>query len=103
MPIFISRENLDKLCLVGDSGDTVSLTTANTEYSYTIPNNTKRLVFGLRSGLYDIRYGWATGETNLTLRAGSYRIVEDVYLVSQTLFVICPDAGSQTLEIETWS
>ena len=98
-PIFISRENLDRLGL-DPTQTTLALTTAGTEYSFTVPDNTKRLIIGLRSGAYNFTYGWVTTTRNFTVPAGVYRDISDVYLVGKTLFVSCADASAQTLEIE---
>ena len=77
---------------------TVSLTNANTEYSYTVPDKTVRLVFRLRNA-FDISYGWATGERVFTLPAGSFRDISDVILTTKVLYFSCAEAG-QTVEVE---
>ncbi len=99
--VFISRENMEKLG-IAPATTTLALTLSATEYAYTIPEGTKRLIFGLRSGSYAFTYGWATGVRNITVPAGSYRIVENVYLAGKILYVSCADAAGQTLEIEYW-
>ena len=101
MAIFISRENIDRLGITG-AQTTLTLTVAGTEYSYIVPEGCKRLIIGLRSGGYNFQYGWATGATQFTVPAGSYRDISDVYLSGHTLFVKCADASAQTLEIEYW-
>ena len=97
--VFISREQLAKLG-IDPAQATLTLTTAGTEYSYTVPTRVKRIIIGLRSGSYAFTYGWATGDRQFTVPAGTYRDISDVYLVGKTLFVSCADAGAQTLEIE---
>lgn len=99
--IYISRNNLEKLG-TAPTQTTLTLTLANTEYSYTVPEGVKRLIIGLRSGSYSFRYGWVTTVTNFTVPAGSYRDISEVYLAGKTLFVICPDSAGETLEIEYW-
>lgn len=101
-PIFISREALARVGIDG-ANTTQTLTNANTEYSYTVPDNVKRLIFGMRSGSYSFRYGWSAGQTNFTVPAGAFRDLSDVYLVSQTLYLICPDAAGETIELEYWT
>ena len=100
--IFISRENLARLGIDGSQA-TQTLTLANTEYSVSIASGVKRLIFGMRSGDYSFRYGFSAGATNFTVPAGSYRDISDVYLVSQTLYLICPDIAGKIIEIETWT
>lgn len=99
MGIFISRENLDRLG-VAPAQDTKILTLQSTEYSWTVPDGCKRVVFGLRSGSYSLKYGWATAELNFTVPAGAFRDVSDIYLVSQTLWFKCDDAAGEVVEIE---
>jgi len=101
MGIFISRENFDRLG-VAPAQTTLSLPTAGVEASYTIPDKCKRLIFGLRSGSYSFKYGFATGAEEFTVPAGAFRDISDVYLVSQVLWVKCDEASGQTLEIEYW-
>ena len=81
---------------------TLSLTTADTEYSFTIVDNTKRLIFKLRTQDGEVRYGWVTGSRNVTIPAGFVRDISDVHLVGRTLFVSCNLAGT-TLEIEYYT
>lgn len=100
-PVFISRENLAKLG-INPSQDTLTLTLANTEYSIAVPNKSNRVIFGLRSGSYSIKYGWATGALNFTVPAGVFRDISDVYLVSQTLFFKCVDSAGEIVELEFW-
>lgn len=97
--VFISRENIAKLGL-DPAQEPLTLTDANTEYSFEIPDGTKRLIIGIRSGGYSFRYGWATGNMNFTVPAGAFRDISDVHLVGKTLYAICPDAAGQILEIE---
>lgn len=99
--IFISRENIEKLGTIPTQA-TLTLTTAGTQYSYTIPDGTKRLIFGLRSGSFTFTYGFVDGTRNFTVPAGVFRDISDVHLNGRTLYVSCADSGGQTLEIESW-
>ena len=100
--IFISREVLARVGIDGTQ-DTKTLTLANTEYSWTVPDNVKRLIFGMRSGNTSFRYGWSTGATNFTVPTGAFRDCSDVYLVGKTLFLICPDNAAEVIELEYWT
>ena len=80
---------------------TLSLTTADTEYSYTVPDGTKRLIFKLRTLDGDVTYGWATGARNMTISAGFVRDISDINFVARTLFVSC-NLADKILEIETY-
>ncbi len=99
MPDLLSRETLQRLG-VTPASTTLTLTLSATEYTYTIPDGTKRLIFKLRSGSYDFQYGWATGQLNITVPASVVRDMSDINLDSKTLFVKCNDAAGQVLEIE---
>ena len=103
--VFISREQFAKLG-VTPAQTTKTLTLANTEYSVALPTGTKRVIFGLRSGSYSFRYGWATGETNFTVPAGAFRDVSDIHLddtTTTTIYFICPDVAGEVMEIEYWN
>ena len=98
---YISRENMQRLGVIPNT-DTLSLTLADTEYSYTVVDGTKRLIFKLRTQDGDVTYGWATGARNVTIPAGFVRDISDVHLVGRTLYVSCNFAG-KTLEIEYYT
>ena len=99
MGIFLSRENLDKLGII-PAQDIKTLTNSATEYTFAIPDGTKRLIFGMRSGNYNFQYGWATGALNFTVPAGSYRDMDQIHLISQTLYLKCNDSAGEIIEIE---
>ena len=80
--------------------DTVSLTTINTEYTYSVPSGTKILVIKLSTIDFAVKYGWATGATNITLAAGERRTIDNIHLVDQTLYLKCTEASGVTIEIE---
>lgn len=101
--IFISRENLDKLG-VDPVQNTVTLTSIDTEFSFTVPDNTVRLIFGMRSGSFNFQYGWATGALEFTVPAGAFRDISDVYLVGETIFFTVGAGGiNSVIEIESWT
>ena len=100
--VFISREVRDRTSVDPDQ-DTLTLTNSSTEYTFTVPEKCKKIIFGMRSADADFLYGWATGELNITVRAGSYRIVEGVYLTGETLYFRCNDAAGKIIEIESWT
>lgn len=88
----ISRENDQRLGRSGAS-DTVTLTDANTEYTWDAPSGTKKIILKLRTFDADFSWGFATGELNLTVIAGTTGIIDGVYLVDQTLYFSCTTAG----------
>ena len=98
MDEYLSRENEQRLGVI-PATDTLSLTLANTEYSWAVPSRVKRLIFKLRTQDGEISYGWVAGTRNITLPAGYVRDFSDVHLVGRTLYVSCDLAG-KTLEIE---
>lgn len=83
------------------SQDKLTLTSANTEYSYQIPPQTKSFGFKIRSGSYDLKYYFVTGapsSTFSTLGAGSTQLLKG-RLEAQTIFFQCENAG-EIVEIE---
>lgn len=99
---FISRENEDKLG-VALNQDTVTLTNISTEYSWTVPNHTKRIVFKLRTLDVAFLYGWASGDLNITVPPGFVRDIADIHLVGRTLYFQCNDAAGKVVEIEYYT
>src|SRR3990167_975446 len=101
--IFISREALAKLG-IDPAQDTLTLTALSTEYSFSVPTGTKRIIFGMRSGSFGFQYGWATGQLRFSVPAGVFRDVSDVYLVGETIYFQTADAGAagSIIEIEYW-
>jgi len=82
---FISRENLDRLG-IAPTTTTLTLTLSGTEYTYTVPDHTKRLVIKMRTLDNDFKYGWETGQLNMTVPAGFVRDFSDVHFVGKTLY-----------------
>jgi len=83
----------------------VTLTLANTQYTYVLPANTKALSFRIRSGSYDLRYGYSAlaGGNYRTLAAGASYNRENLDLTGATLYLNCPDAAGEIVEIEIWT
>ncbi|HDZ13689.1 hypothetical protein LCGC14_1241020 [marine sediment metagenome] len=84
----------------------VSMPTAKTEASYTLPDGTKKAVLKLRNSAIKFRFAYATGATDrdgthITIPAGASKEVVDIKGTAITLFFQA-DAGNQTMEIETW-
>jgi hypothetical protein len=80
---------------------TVTMTSANTEYSYDIPAGTRKVRIKLRALNALLRfYGFSTGGSFTTIPYGESLDV-DVKAGGATLYVQSPSA-SQTLEVLTW-
>ncbi len=81
-----------------------AMATANTEYSYAIPANAKRIEFKLRSLNALLKYSFtegASGTTYITIPYGESEIIEDAKLGGKTLYVQS-DKASQVLETKIW-
>ena len=81
-----------------------ALTTANTEYSYTIPANVKRIRFKLRAINALLKFCFTesgSGTTYITVPYGETREINDARLGGKVLYVQSPTA-SQVLETEVW-
>lgn len=82
----------------------VTLTSAATEYSYAIPANTKKILAKAR-GSNALRFAFVSGETTtnyVSIAAGGQFSLDSVYLRGQTLYVQCPGAAGEVLEILTF-
>ena len=81
--------------------DTVTMTLADTEYSYAIPIGARQVLIKLRSGTAKLKYYLVAGNTGKAsnLSAGQSRNFTDVIFGEFTLYVQSPSA-SQVLEIE---
>ena len=84
----------------------LSMTSADTEYSYSIPAGTKRLRFQNRELNNPIRFAFTEGETAdgqeyFTLQYGEIFDVT-AKMGGATLYVRSKANASETLEIETW-
>lgn len=83
----------------------VTMTNANTEYSYALPANTKKFQFKERAGASSVKYSFTSGESGtvyVTLPVGSTKYFEGSWLRGLTVYFQCPDAG-KVLEIEVWT
>lgn len=84
-----------------------TLTNANTEYTLTVPANTRRLSFKCRTS-YVMRFAWVTGKVASavdpyqTLPAGAEYSTGDVLLGASTLYLASAQAGV-VVEAEMWS
>ena len=81
-----------------------AMTTKDTEYSYTIPANVKRIRFKLRAINALLKFCFTengSGITYITLPYGETHEINDARLGGKTLYVQSPTA-SQVLEVETW-
>ena len=79
----------------------VTMTSANTEYSYTIPNQTTKLFFKLRGTAATAKLTWTesgSGTTYLTIPAGGTFVLDNVFFVGKTLYFQSATA-SQVAEI----
>lgn len=82
---------------------TVSMTSANTEYSYTFPAGTKRFMIGLR-GYANMKIAFTEGEsgsTYRTIKTGSVYYEDSAKVGGSTIYFQSPNA-SQTAEIQIW-
>lgn len=84
-----------------------TLTLANTEYSYVIPNNTKKYTIQVRANV-DIRYAFETGKVAtptapyMTLKGGQNYWEDSLNLSSKTIYLASATAGT-VVEIISWS
>ena len=81
-----------------------AMATQNTEYSYTIPANVKRIRFKLRALNAPLKFSFtalASGTTYITVPDGETYEINDARLGGKTLYVQSPTA-SQVLETEVW-
>jgi len=82
--------------------DTLTLTNADTEYSYQIPANCLSFSFKIRSGSYDLTYYFSQADAAtkyFTLSAGSTQTFKG-RLSPQTIYFKCSNAG-EIVEFET--
>jgi hypothetical protein len=80
------------------------MSTGSTEYSYTIPDNVKRIEFKLRAINALLQYTFTSGESGsayITVPYGETITIEDAKLGGKVLYVQSPTA-SQTLETRVW-
>lgn len=83
----------------------VTLTNAGTEYSQTLPANTRKVLIRVRSGASDLKLAYTSGESGtkyITIPAGSSKYLEGIYIKGETLYFQSPTA-SEVVEIEAWT
>ena len=86
----------------------VDMATANTEYSFTFPEQTKRVMISLRSP-NNLFYSWQQGQVAgpsgnyLSLLPGASRSMNDIQFDFGDTLYFSSDTDSQVLEIEYWT
>ncbi len=100
MTLELSREQQD--ISVTPAYNSETLTDAATEYSWTIPEKVKKLVFHIRTLDEDLKYSFTSGGPYIVLPAGAVRIIDHVLLESKTLYLQCDDAVGKVVDIEYW-
>jgi len=84
----------------------VTLTVADTEYSYPLPSSTREFRIKCRT-LYDVRYAWEEGKVAgpvapyATLSAGLEYRGDDSDITGKSIYLASGTAGV-TIEIEIW-
>lgn len=82
----------------------VSIPSASTEVSYTLPNNTKKFYIKLREADADMKLAFSagtSGTTYVTVHRGTW-YSEEALNVSSVILYFQATAGSQTAEIVSW-
>lgn len=100
----VSRNNLEKLGRTPTT-DSVTLTLADTAYSYDFPAKTVQIGFQLRTQAYDLKYAYATNGVYIVVPAGSPGgFINDIHTGDSTLTVYfkCADAAGQILDLTYW-
>jgi hypothetical protein len=83
----------------------VTLTSANTEYSRSIPANARKVFIRERSGLVSIKLAYASGQsgtTYLTIPAGTQKTLENCFLSGVILYMQSGTPGT-LVEVEVWT
>jgi hypothetical protein len=85
--------------------DTLTLTNANTQYTYVLPGGVKALSFRLRSGDYALQHSFqALSEGKYrTLPAGVAYNRENIDIDVKTLYFRCVDNAGEIIELEIWT
>lgn len=82
----------------------LTLTSANTEYSYTFPIKTTSWSLKARTAV-DLKYSWTSGESGTvfkTVPAGSEVYEENILMNNNIIYIQCATAGT-IVEIEYWT
>jgi hypothetical protein len=83
--------------------ENVSMTLANTEYSYNIPSGVNKVLLKLRDGGVDLKLSYTSGTsgtTYITIQSGSVKSIDD--MKGGLTIYFQSDTASQVLEIEIW-
>jgi len=84
----------------------VSLAAANTEYSVEVVRATRKISIQARE-MVDIRFSMTsegvTGNLYQTVRAGTEKYIDDIYLEENTiLYFATSESSAPTIEVESW-
>lgn len=80
--------------------------TANTEYSYTFPNNTKKFIIKVRDGDAKLRMGFSLNSTNnsyITIPYGAYHQEDSLDLPNGFKVYFQCSKSNKTIEILSWA
>ena len=81
-----------------------TMTSANTEYSQTLPEGTKKVLIKERSGAALVKLAYVETESAtkfITIPIGASKYIEGIWLSDTTLYFQSTSAG-KVLEIEVW-
>lgn len=82
----------------------VSMTSADTEYSYSLPTRAVKVLVKLRGTSASFKLSYtegASGTTYLTIPAGGSKSIDEIKGTGLTLYFQSPSA-SQVMELEVW-
>ena len=85
--------------------DSVTLTLANTEYTFALPAKTVKYRIQLVGQSYDLFYSYASGGTFISIPAGSPGLTEEFIHTGDstlTIYLKCVDAAGQIVRVEYW-
>lgn len=83
----------------------VTLTSANTEYSRSVPEKARKVFIRERSGLVAVKLAYASGQsgsTYLTIPAGTQKPLENCFLSGVVLYMQSGVPGT-VVEVEVWT
>ena len=101
----ISRHNLEILGRTPTT-DSVTLTLADTEYTFAFPARCVKYRIQLRGSLYDLKYAHASGGVFMVIPAGSPGLTEEFINTgddTRTVYLKCTDAAGQIVDIEYYT
>lgn len=82
----------------------LTLTSANTEYSQALPDDTREVTIKTRTMASELKLAFVENESGTkyqTIPVGASKTITEKYLKGLTLYVQSPDAGV-VVEIEVW-